>query len=76
MAILLVAISGYSINVYCGYFINAYCGYFINAYCGYFINVYCDHSIGGYWCLFMTIILMAIGGFLVLNIGDYLCLLY
>jgi hypothetical protein len=24
----------------------------------------------------MTIILMAIGGFLVLNIGDYLCLLY
>ncbi len=32
VAILLMAIGGYSINGYCGYSINGYCGYSINGY--------------------------------------------
>ncbi len=32
VVILLVVISGYSINGYYGYYINGYCGYFINDY--------------------------------------------
>jgi hypothetical protein len=71
VAILSMAISGYSINGYCGYSINGYCdyyingyyGYFINGSYGYFINGSYGYSIGGYLCLLIVIILLAIGGY-------------
>jgi hypothetical protein len=28
------------------------------------------YSVGGYWCLLMVIVLMAIGGYSIVDIGD------
>jgi hypothetical protein len=30
-----------------------------------------NYFIGGYWCLLMFIILVVIGGYSIMNIGDY-----
>jgi len=59
-----------AINVINGYSINGYWWLF---YCGYWclLMVIDGYCIRGYWCLLMVIILMAIGGYSIVDIGVY-----